>query len=102
MTYHATHCNAQARKQRDTTSSGATTLFIARLPAELSEDDLYAAFERYHPRKCHFVNHKDSGAFAYGFVVFATPQDCKSAFESTKEPGFTIGDAKVVVEYALS
>ena len=69
---------------------------------ELSESDLYAAFEGYHPRKCHFVKHKDSGAFAYGFVVFATPQECKGAFEHTKEPGFAIGGAKVVVEYALS
>ncbi|ORY56815.1 hypothetical protein BCR35DRAFT_271493, partial [Leucosporidium creatinivorum] len=61
------------------------TLFVARLPYELTESDLRREFEMYGPlERIRLVRNKDGKSRGYAFLVYERERDMKAAYKDAE------------------
>jgi len=87
------------RNQNRTEST--TSLFVANLPFDLTDDKLQEQFKEFNATKAHVVTNYQGRSRGFGFVEFANEKDQNTAFTATNQNKIVISDRPLTVKIAL-
>lgn len=86
----------QAESERHT-DDPFSTIFVARLAYDVTEEQIREAFERYgRVKKVQLVKDQDGKPRGYGFVEFVDPRDMTTAYKMAN--GTQVGSRRVIVD----
>eukprot|EP00013_Stygamoeba_regulata_P029978 CAMPEP_0177667142 /NCGR_PEP_ID=MMETSP0447-20121125/21961_1 /TAXON_ID=0 /ORGANISM="Stygamoeba regulata, Strain BSH-02190019" /LENGTH=439 /DNA_ID=CAMNT_0019173345 /DNA_START=85 /DNA_END=1400 /DNA_ORIENTATION=- len=86
----------QAENERNT-DDPFSTIFVARLAYDVTEEQIREAFERYgRVKKVQLVKDQDGKPRGYGFVEFVDPRDMTTAYKMAN--GTQVGSRRVIVD----
>jgi len=76
----------------------ATSLFVANLPFDLSEETLLEHFKGFNATRAHIVTNYQGRSRGFGFVEFANETDQNAAFAATNQNNIVISDRTLTVK----
>jgi len=87
------------RTQNRTEST--TSLFVANLPFDLTDEKLLEHFKEFNATKAHVVTNYQSRSRGFGFVEFESEKDQNAAFTTTNQNKIVISERPLTVKIAL-